>query len=250
MNEPSAPSRWLFAHRVESAALIGGIGFFFFLITPVHFTRLMAKVFGGPEETMVRSMYMALAVLNALASFIRIWAGGTLGGARMMSVHVQTAQLITSGPYRHVRNPIYLADILTLAGMGLVVPLPGSLLVWFLLLALYPKLMAYEEWNLTQNLGQPYRDYCCRVPRLIWRFSASPFPPSGNRFDLSEGLVNNFIYLPLVPGFLVCAATGRLWHGVAVGAVGPLGWIALHFWRNFKRGGLAGDQRHHERKGI
>jgi hypothetical protein len=32
--------------------------------------------------------------------------------------------------------------------------------------------------------------------------------------------------------------TGVLWHGVAVGAVGPVAWVAVHFWRNFRKGGL------------
>ncbi len=233
--------RRLFRHRVELASLIGGVGFVFFLFTNTHFTRLMAQALALPEEKAIAAVYWALAAWNLAASALRIWAGGTLGGARMMAINVQSETLITAGPYGHVRNPIYLSDVMTLAGMGLVVPWPGSVLVWTLLALIYPRLMAYEEKNLLASLGGSYAEFQKHVPRFGWRVPA--YRPEGKAasgaFDWREGLANNFIYIPLIPGFAVCAVTGVLWHGVAVGAVGPLGWIALHFWQNFKSGGLA-----------
>lgn len=239
---------WFFAHRVELASLIGGIGFLFYLWDENSFLRLLALDLKLPADRFVRGGYWALAGINLIASAIRIWAGGTLGGERMMAVDVQTDGFITGGPYRHVRNPIYLADILTLAGMGLVVPWVGTFVVWGLLLVTYPRVMGHEEINLAGRLGEPYEEFRRNVPRLAWRF----WPWTGGRGDghfvWAEGLVNNFLYLPLVPGFVLCALTGVLWHGVAVGAIGPAGWVALHFWRNFKPGGLArvekGDDPH------
>ena len=233
--------RRLFRHRVELASLIGGIGFLFFLFTPVHAARFSARIFELPEEAFVSGVYVALAFLNLAAAALRIWAGGTLGAARMMAIDVQSESLITAGPYGHVRNPIYLSDVMTLAGMGLVVPWPGSLTVWILLALIYPRLMHYEEQNLLTSLGDSYAQFQNEVPRFGWRMRA--YRPEGEKvtgaFDWREGIANNFIYLPLIPGFFVCAATGTLWHGVAVGAIGPVAWIALHFWRNFKPGGLA-----------
>jgi protein-S-isoprenylcysteine O-methyltransferase Ste14 len=122
--------------------------------------------------------------------------------------------------------------------MGLVVPWPGSLLVWTLLPILYSRIIAYEEEILSARFGSAYSQYSSGVPRLRWKISASNTGGAGV-FTWKEGLFNNFIYLPLIPGFLVCASTGVLWHGVAVGAIGPLAWIVLHFWRNFKPGGLS-----------
>ncbi len=236
-----AVNKRLFRHRVELASLIGGIGFVFFLFTPVHATRLLARLFLLPEEMTIRGVYLALAGLNLAAAALRIWAGGTLGGARMMAVDVQSESLITAGPYGHVRNPIYLSDIMTLAGMGLVVPWPGTITVWLLLALIYPRLMSHEEENLLASLGESYAKFQSEVPRVGWRILA--YRPdeskSAGSFDWREGVANNFIYLPLIPGFAVCAATGVLWHGVAVGAVGPIAWVALHFWQNFKPGGLA-----------
>jgi protein-S-isoprenylcysteine O-methyltransferase Ste14 len=231
--------KWCFEHRVELASLIGGIGFLFFLFSTDHLSRALAQRFAWPEETSVRGIYIFLALVNTLSGALRIWAGGTLGGARMMAVHVQTDAIITAGPYGRLRNPIYLADIMTLGGMALVVPWPGSVLVLFLLATIYPLVMSHEERSLAAALGQPYVNYKDSVRRLIPRLTRYNGGVGGGAFDLREGLVNNFIYLPLIPGFAVSAVTGTLWHGVAVGAIGPLGWVALHFWRNFKPGGLA-----------
>jgi len=233
------PSRWCFEHRVELAAFIGGIGFLFYLVSPFQLTRFAARWASLPEESTVRAVYLLLGLLNLATGALRIWAGGTLGGARMMSVRVRDDALIIAGPYAHVRNPIYLADILTLAGMGLVVPELGTLVVWTLLALIYPRIIAYEEQTLSAKYGARYADYAARVPRLGWRIDPYRSEGTNAAFSFREGLLNNFLYLPLIPGFLVAAATGVLWHGVAVGAIGPVAWIVQHFWRNFKPGGLA-----------
>lgn len=231
--------RWFFRHRVELAGLIGGVGFVFYLFLPRSLARAAAIRLGWPEAATVRVVYAGLAGLNIITSILRIRAGGLLTGARMMAVEERTDSLIIAGPYRHVRNPIYLADILTLAGMGLVVPWPGTLLVWLSLAIVYPQVIAFEESRLRDSLGALYQAYIDNVPRLSWRRTAWRGEGASAAFSWREGLLNNFIYLPLVPGFIVCAVTGVLWHGVAVGAAGPVGWVALHFWRNFKPGGLA-----------
>ncbi len=225
---------WCFAHRVELASFIGGAGFVFYLWLPHSLARSLA-----PGENGVRAVYWLLALLNGATSALRIWAGGVLGGARMMAVDVQTDALLAAGPYRHVRNPIYLADIVTLAGMGLVVPWPGALAVWLLLALAYPRITAHEEASLGAAFGEAYRQYRNSVPRLLWRRAAWGAPSAGATFSWREGVANNFLYLPLAPGFAVAALTGSLWRGVAVGASGPVGWVALHFWRNFRKDGLA-----------
>jgi len=237
--DESSVGRWCFRHRVELASLCGGAGFLFYLWMPESSLVLLARAAGVPTGPFVRGGYLLLALLNILASVLRIWAGGTLGGARMMALKTQTTALITSGPYGHVRNPIYLADNLTLAGMGFVVPWPGTLLVWLLLPVIYGSVISHEERQLGEAFKTAYTAYRHNVPRLGWRFSAWRSTGAPVRFRPAEGVVNNFLYLPLIPGFLVSAATGNLWHGVLVGAAGPVGWVILHFWRNFRQGGLA-----------
>jgi protein-S-isoprenylcysteine O-methyltransferase Ste14 len=82
--------------------------------------------------------------------------------------NAQPEHLVTEGPFRVTRNPIYLADTLLLIGVGLV-----SGIAWFLPMALVAafatRKMAIdkEERWLADKFGKRYRDYAKRVRRWI-----------------------------------------------------------------------------------
>lgn len=75
-------------------------------------------------------------------------------------------RLVDRGPYRAVRNPMYLGAGAALAGVGLFY---GSLAVfgYLLLFALAAHLFVvwYEEPRLRRSFGEGYEDYCRRVGR-------------------------------------------------------------------------------------
>jgi protein-S-isoprenylcysteine O-methyltransferase Ste14 len=81
-------------------------------------------------------------------------------------------RLVVRGPYRFVRNPMYLGAAVALAGAALVyqsVALAGYT-VLFLLLA-HCFVIWYEEPHLRRTFGQEYDAYCARVRR--WRPAAT-----------------------------------------------------------------------------
>lgn len=79
-----------------------------------------------------------------------------------------SAHLVTSGPYSFTRNPIYLANVLLILGVGFVT---GN--AWMLPLALVAGFatsrlaIAGEERHLDERFGKKYRDYAKRVRRWI-----------------------------------------------------------------------------------
>lgn len=77
-------------------------------------------------------------------------------------------RLVIQGPYRFVRNPMYIGAGLALAGAALVYE---SLLLLgytgFFFLATHLLVMRYEEPALRRTFGQEYEAYCSRVRR--WR---------------------------------------------------------------------------------
>ncbi len=88
---------------------------------------------------------------------VRAWAAGHLR---------KNQQLATSGPYAHVRNPLYVGTLLTgvgfaLAGANLVI---GAALVGFFVLFYLP-VVEEEESHLAKILPG-YDEYRRRVPRL------------------------------------------------------------------------------------
>jgi protein-S-isoprenylcysteine O-methyltransferase Ste14 len=87
-------------------------------------------------------------------------------------------ELVVSGLYRYVRNPIYAGVLLILLGHFLWLGTWGLLLYAlsaFLLTHLF--VILYEEPSLRSRFGTPYEDYLARVPRWIPRFKL-PAPVS------------------------------------------------------------------------
>lgn len=94
---------------------------------------------------------------------------------RTMSRHKTTIMpnrasehLVTDGPFSFTRNPIYLANVMMIAAIGLV-----SGIVWFLPMALVAGFATQnlaierEEKHLDARFGKRYRDYVKRVRRWI-----------------------------------------------------------------------------------
>ena len=80
-------------------------------------------------------------------------------------------ELITSGPYRLIRNPLYTAGGLIFSGLGLVAAswflIGGAVLALVLVRLRLPK----EEAQLEDRFGQEYRDYAGRAGRFLPRWS-------------------------------------------------------------------------------
>jgi len=77
---------------------------------------------------------------------------------------------VSDGPFRYVRNPIYLAGITLLLGVGLLYSplrvmdfgLPLLLLVYF-----HVAVIRVEEPELRRRFSSEYDEYCKRVPRWL-----------------------------------------------------------------------------------
>jgi protein-S-isoprenylcysteine O-methyltransferase Ste14 len=80
-------------------------------------------------------------------------------------------QFVATGPYRLVRNPMYVGGFGALLGTGLVVMSPAIVaLAGFFWLAAHLFVILYEEPTLKRRFGDSYRTYTRSVARwLPWR---------------------------------------------------------------------------------
>ena len=77
-------------------------------------------------------------------------------------------RLVVRGPYRFVRNPMYLGAGLALAGAAIVYGSAGlAAYAAGFLLAMHAFVVAYEEPTLRATFGEDYERYCREVRR--WR---------------------------------------------------------------------------------
>lgn len=85
--------------------------------------------------------------------------------------------LVVRGPYRFVRNPMYLGAGLALAGAALFYrswPLLGYAVLFGLVMQAF--VVAHEEPTLRHTFGSDYEGYCRRVSRWWPKLRAAPTP--------------------------------------------------------------------------
>ncbi len=73
---------------------------------------------------------------------------------------------VAVGPYRYVRNPMYLGVLTVVFGQALLRQSPAVLLYGFLLFGMFHLFVVwYEEPNLQRRFGESYRSYLLHVHR-------------------------------------------------------------------------------------
>jgi protein-S-isoprenylcysteine O-methyltransferase Ste14 len=107
------------------------------------------------------------AVLAACAVALRIWGTAFLGPATVNSQEMLAGEIIAGGPYRHVRNPLYLGSWCMFAAMAFIMPPAGALFSMVLLTVFLLRLILAEEAFLTRQMGESYQAYLHAVPRLL-----------------------------------------------------------------------------------
>lgn len=78
-------------------------------------------------------------------------------------------RLVETGIYRRVRHPRYLAAMSVLFGAAMLAGSWRLLYLSALGIPLFTLLAWLEERELLRRIGEPYRDYCRRVPRFLPR---------------------------------------------------------------------------------
>jgi protein-S-isoprenylcysteine O-methyltransferase Ste14 len=86
-------------------------------------------------------------------------------------------RFVPHGPYRFVRNPMYIGGVLMLLGLGLILgSVSMALFAGVAFLLIHTFVVFAEEPGLRRRFGQEYEDYCRTVPRWIPRFRTGNSP--------------------------------------------------------------------------
>ncbi|MBI2328435.1 MAG: isoprenylcysteine carboxylmethyltransferase family protein, partial [Chloroflexi bacterium] len=132
------------------------------VVVPWEYTHFTGPI---PRDDLVSWAGLALFALGitVLAAAVR-----TLGELYTSYLGIQPEhRLVTSGPYRYVRHPGYLGELLSMFGIGFALSSVVGLALAFLSLLLVLKRIKQEEEMLTAKFGNEYRAYMGRTKRLI-----------------------------------------------------------------------------------
>jgi protein-S-isoprenylcysteine O-methyltransferase Ste14 len=129
-------------------------------------------------QSFARAVIFAGALLVFISAAIRTWAAAYLRTSVVHDTAQHSEALVADGPFRYVRNPLYLASVLMAAGIGVLASRSGFIFLvlanWFFVY----RLIFREEEALRQRQGESYRAYCRSVPRFFPSLSARV--PAGN----------------------------------------------------------------------
>jgi protein-S-isoprenylcysteine O-methyltransferase Ste14 len=153
--------------------ILGGfaVAFSFYALGDVNLAQALSVGLGGGAALapmlVIRTLLWLAALLSLLCALLRTWAAAYLSVRTVHGQSLDASRLVADGPYRHLRNPLYLGSILlALAFVPLTSRFGAPVLVAWMTIFVW-RLIGREEEELLASQGEPYRRYRDAVPALI-----------------------------------------------------------------------------------
>jgi len=192
---------WEFRQRFWIFGLIFGAGFFCYAFDHVNAGAAIAgwlqPRLGWTDRAAAHIVFGVGASLTLLACALRTWASSFLHTTVVHDQALHSERLVADGPYRIVRNPLYLGNTILALGVAVMASRLGMAVLVGLILLFNYRLIFREENELLQSQGESYREYLRRVPRMFPAFSprvpASPNRPQWAQAFVGEGFFWIFV---------------------------------------------------------
>ena len=123
-----------------------------------------------------------IAVVGQAARIANVGLAYIIRGGKDHKVYAE--ELVTSGLYSHVRNPMYVGNFFLVIGLAIASNSWLFVLVGVpLSLGMHKAIVAAEENFLRNKFGAQFDAYCAKVPRWVPRLSGLAHTVSGMQFD-------------------------------------------------------------------
>jgi protein-S-isoprenylcysteine O-methyltransferase Ste14 len=139
-------------------------------------------------------------IAAALGAFLRTWGSAYLGSS-IVKDGAMHAGIVADGPYRFMRNPLYLGTFLHTLGLALLMPPTGALFAVLAIAFVQVRLIAGEEWFLSTTIGASYAAYKATVPRILPALTPR-IPAFGERPRWGQAILGELYMI----GYALCLA--------------------------------------------
>ncbi|MGA2881168.1 MAG: isoprenylcysteine carboxylmethyltransferase family protein [Bryobacteraceae bacterium] len=238
-------TNWEFKNRALVFGLIFGFAFGAYSIDPQNSTAALANWLGatlGINANLIARILFAVATCLLFgAALLRTRASSYLHSSVVYAEEVKTESLVADGPYRHTRNPLYLANVLLAIGMGALMSRLGFFVAAMAMLLFCYRLIQREESALVASQGAQYDLYRNAVPRL-WPAFKPRTAAAGGQASWSAGFRAEFScwgFAVAVAAFAITLNTTAFF--VILGASIVLLWLSRRLIQRNTRGAPAAD---------
>jgi protein-S-isoprenylcysteine O-methyltransferase Ste14 len=216
---PLAATDFEFKERFWIIGAIVWIAFGCYALDKTNISFAIARRILGPGVTLDSPLFdgyvLGIIAVGAgivgLGALLRSWAESYLHSSIVHDRAIHSDQLVAEGPYRHVRNPLYLGNDLLALGLGLMASRLGFVVMVLGMLIFTYRLILREEAGLLATQGESYRRYFNAVPRL-WPSLLARVPSGGVKPNWRAGFSGEIFIWGIALAMAVFVITQRLWH--------------------------------------
>jgi protein-S-isoprenylcysteine O-methyltransferase Ste14 len=220
------------------------LGFFCYQFDKTNFAAALAHKILGPgvaqagqlvtDSPLFDRYQLAIiaagAAIVALGALVRSWAESYLHSSIVHDAAIHSDQLVAEGPYRDLRNPLYLGNDLLAIGLGTLASRLGFVVMVAGMIVFTYRLILREEAGLLATQGESYRRYFNAVPRL-WPSLRPRIPSGGAQPNWRDGFSGEIFFWSFAAAMLAFVVTQRasvLWTVIAIG-------FAIYFLQAYLR---------------
>ena len=147
---------------------------YLFLIVPFFMIWIPRRILSSPEHIYRFDIgicrYFGLApIIVGIVIYFFCSGSFVFVGKGTPIPFTPNKELIVTGLYRFVRNPLYIAGVLVLAGEAILFQSLGIFIYCLIMFGGFNIHVLIEETSLAEKFGAQYGEYCKSVPRWIPR---------------------------------------------------------------------------------
>jgi protein-S-isoprenylcysteine O-methyltransferase Ste14 len=202
-----------------------------------HQTGVDAKI-----DHLIILLFAVGTAFTTLAALIRTWAGAYLHSSVIHDAALHGEQLVADGPYRHLRNPLYLGNIFLATGVGFLASRSGFVVIVVANVIIVYRLIFREEITLLASQGESYRRYYAAVPRL-WPSLRPRVPAGGAKPNWADGFSGEMMMWSAAAAMAVFTATQKIGYFWAVFGAGMAIYLLQSYLRERAKKSAAGPSQ-------
>lgn len=157
-----------------------------------------------PLEAATIAVTVVALIFAAVGMILRVWGTAYIGSSVVKSSTMHAREVVAAGPYRYVRNPLYLGSFLFAVSVTILMPPSGAIFALIASTLQMIRLILREEPYMEAQQGEAYLAYKSKVARLTPSL-APRVPESAAKPEWLQAIIAESFYVLMAGCYLVLA---------------------------------------------